>query len=129
MENSQDRKFPSAFGTSPDDFLEQYESLIYKIIYEQTRENSRFEAEDLFQEFFIHIAENNFSGKEGYLTLKLSYQHQPEGIAMKCAAVRQFFINRIKCIPRSILIRKAKLFLLGLKRVSIILNFLWQRNH
>ncbi len=60
MENSQDRKFPSAFGTSPDDFLEQYESLIYKIIYEQTRENSRFEAEDLFQEFFIHIAENDF---------------------------------------------------------------------
>ena len=60
MEISQDRKFPSAFGTSPDDFLAHYESLIYKIIYEQTRENSRFEAEDLFQEFFIHVAENNF---------------------------------------------------------------------
>ncbi len=60
MDSTQDIKFPSEFGESPDDFLEQYESLIYKIIYEHTRENSRFEAEDLFQEFFIHIAENNF---------------------------------------------------------------------
>jgi len=60
MESPQDRKFPPAFGTSPDDFLEQYESLVYKIIHEQTSKNSRFEAEDLFQEFFIHIAENNF---------------------------------------------------------------------
>jgi len=56
----QNINFPSEFGASPEDFLRQYESLIYKIIYEQIRENSKLEAEDLFQEFFIHIAENNF---------------------------------------------------------------------
>ncbi|MGA1842607.1 MAG: sigma-70 family RNA polymerase sigma factor [bacterium] len=60
MNNCLDSKFPSEFGISPDDFLERYESLIYKVIFERTRENPKFEAEDLFHDFFIHIAEDNF---------------------------------------------------------------------
>lgn len=60
MNNCLDTKFPSDFGESPDNFLERYESLIYKVIYEKTRENPKFEAEDLFHDFFIHIAEDNF---------------------------------------------------------------------
>jgi RNA polymerase sigma factor (sigma-70 family) len=60
MNNCLDTKFPSEFGESPDNFLESYESLIYKVIYEKTRENPKFEAEDLFHDFFIHIAEDNF---------------------------------------------------------------------
>ena len=60
MDNPLDIHFPEEFGTSPDDFLQQYESLIYKVIYEQTKLDPRLEAEDLFQEFFIHLAEDNF---------------------------------------------------------------------
>ena len=60
MNASLDNKFPSGFGLSPDDFLQRYGSLIYKVIYERTREDPRFETEDLFHDFFIHIAENNF---------------------------------------------------------------------
>lgn len=60
MENFQERIFPKEFGTSVDDFLQRYKSLIYKIIYERTREDSRFDAEDLFHEFFLHLAEDNF---------------------------------------------------------------------
>lgn len=60
MENSQERTLPKEFGTSVDDFLQRYKSLIYKIIYERTREDSRFDAEDLFHEFFLHLAEDNF---------------------------------------------------------------------
>lgn len=60
MSTSFDKKFPSEFGLSPDDFLQRYGSLIYKIIYERTGEDPRFETEDLFHDFFIHIAANNF---------------------------------------------------------------------
>jgi RNA polymerase sigma factor (sigma-70 family) len=60
MEKSQEITFPREFGTSADDFLQRYESLIYKIIYERTRNDPGFEAEDLFHEFFLNLAENNF---------------------------------------------------------------------
>lgn len=60
MGDTFERGFPSAFGNSPEDFLQQYEALIYKVIFEWTRENFRFEPEDLFNEFFVHIADDNF---------------------------------------------------------------------
>ena len=60
MGDTLERDFPSAFGNSPEDFLQQYEALIYKVIFEWTRENFRFEPEDLFNEFFVHIADDNF---------------------------------------------------------------------
>ncbi|MGA1868345.1 MAG: RNA polymerase sigma factor [bacterium] len=56
-----DEKFPKEFGSSPDDFLERYGALIYKILCEHTSEHPGFEIEDLFNDFFIHIAENNFT--------------------------------------------------------------------
>jgi RNA polymerase sigma factor (sigma-70 family) len=60
MDDSQGSKFPQKFGTGPEDFLQRYESLIYKILYEQILHDPRFEVEDLFNDFFIHIAEDNF---------------------------------------------------------------------
>ena len=66
MEESMERGFPEAFGESPEDFLVRYESLIYKVIYECTRKDSRFEAEDLFHDFFIHISEENFRRLRSY---------------------------------------------------------------
>ena len=53
-------EFPKDFGNSPEDFLTRYERLIYKVIHEKTDEDGRFDAEELFISFFIHISENNF---------------------------------------------------------------------
>ena len=66
MEDTVERGFPEAFGASPEEFLVRYESLIYKVIHERTRKDSRFEAEDLFNDFFIHISEDNFRRLRSY---------------------------------------------------------------
>ena len=60
MDVTDNTGFPCAFGGSPEEFLSRYEALIYKVIYERTREDTRFEAEDLFHDFFIHLAEDDF---------------------------------------------------------------------
>lgn len=60
MDVTDNTGFPCAFGASPEEFLSRYEALIYKVIYERTREDARFEAEDLFHDFFIHLAEDDF---------------------------------------------------------------------
>jgi len=60
MDVSEDTGFPCAFGGSPEVFLSRYESLIYKVILDRTRNDPRFEAEDLFHDFFIHLAEDDF---------------------------------------------------------------------
>jgi len=60
MDDLPGSKFPQEFGTCPEDFLQHYEPLIYKILYEQSLHDPRFEVEDLFNDFFIHIAEDNF---------------------------------------------------------------------
>lgn len=60
MEDFTAKQFPLEFGASPEEFLSRYESLIYKVIYERTTQDHRLEAEDLFQSFFLHLAEEDF---------------------------------------------------------------------
>ncbi|MFH1002431.1 MAG: sigma-70 family RNA polymerase sigma factor [bacterium] len=60
MNESLEPKFPIEFGESIDDFLKKYAPLIYKIIYERTKEYSIFETEDLFNDFFIYIVDDNY---------------------------------------------------------------------
>jgi len=66
MDVSGNAGFPCAFGGSPEVFLSRYESLIYKVIFERTRNDPRFEAEDLFHDFFIHLAEDDFRRLRSY---------------------------------------------------------------
>jgi RNA polymerase sigma factor (sigma-70 family) len=66
MDVSDSAGFPCAFGGSPEVFLSRYEALIYKVIFERTRNDPRFEAEDLFHDFFIHLAEDDFRRLRSY---------------------------------------------------------------
>ncbi|MGA1865642.1 MAG: RNA polymerase sigma factor [bacterium] len=61
-----DTTFPEDFGKSPDDFLQTYARLIYKIIYENTVNDPRLEIEDVFNDFFIHISRDNFKKLRQY---------------------------------------------------------------
>lgn len=66
MNNSIDDGFPEDFGESAEDFLKKFSHLIYKIIHNKTRNNLELETEDLFNDFFIHISENNFKRLRQY---------------------------------------------------------------
>ena len=60
MQIAPQSSFPIEFGQSIDEFLEQYERLIYKIILEKLKPYTELEPEEIFSAFFIHISENNF---------------------------------------------------------------------
>ena len=61
------QQFPKEFGGTPDLFLQQYERLIYKVIIkEKIRINLKCDLEDLFQDFFIHIADRNYKRLQQY---------------------------------------------------------------
>lgn len=66
MNNSMNMGFPEDFGESPEDFFKKFGHLIYKIIHNKTRNSTELETEDLFNDFFIHISENNFKRLRQY---------------------------------------------------------------
>ena len=60
MDEPCDKGFPQDFGSSIEDCLERYGGLIYTIFSIKTKDIHRLDAEELFQDFFIHITEENF---------------------------------------------------------------------
>jgi RNA polymerase sigma factor (sigma-70 family) len=60
MDEPSDKGFPQDFGASIEDCLGKYGRLIYTIINIKTKDIHRLDAEELFQDFFIHITEGNF---------------------------------------------------------------------
>lgn len=60
MDTVLQKGFPQEFGASIEDFFERYQRLFYTIINNMIKDVPRFDTNELFQEFFLHIAEDNF---------------------------------------------------------------------